>query len=131
MNYKSHTSKGYTPKPSGPNMKGYYMGESSNLLNMMQVGGQATRGGAVLAQALQMQSDRDKLEKFQKSRIDAFEIYDSVYNRKLKKLWLVLIQEIYQDKSHKLKKRKFNEWEKMLLNKFGHKLVQIKEEKPI
>ena len=65
------------------------------------------------------------------SRIDAFEIYDSVYNRKLKKLWLVLIQEIYQDKSHKLKKRKFNEWEKMLLNKFGHKLVQIKEEKPI
>ena len=66
MNYKSHTSKGYTPKPSGPNMKGYYMGESSNLLNMMQVGGQATRGGAVLAQALQMQSDRDKLEKFQR-----------------------------------------------------------------
>jgi hypothetical protein len=65
------------------------------------------------------------------SRIDAFEIYDSVYNRKLKKLWLVLIQEIYQDKSHRLKKRKFNEWEKMLLNKFGHKLVQIKEEKPI
>ena len=65
------------------------------------------------------------------SRIDAFEIYDSVYNRKLKKLWIVLIQEIYQDKSHKLKKRKLNEWEKMLLNKFGHKLVQIKEEKPI
>ena len=62
-------------------------------------------------------------------KIENFEIYDSNYNRELKKLWLVLIQEIYQDKSHKLKKRKFNEWEKMLLNKFGHKLVQIKEEK--
>ena len=64
------------------------------------------------------------------SRIDNFEIYDATYNRKLKKLWLVLIQEIYQDKSHKLKKRKLNEWEKMLLNKFGHKLTQIQEEKP-
>jgi len=63
------------------------------------------------------------------SRRESFEIYDSVYNRKLKKLWLVLIQEIYQDKSHKLKKRKLNEWEKMLLKKFGSKLVQI--EKPI
>jgi hypothetical protein len=61
------------------------------------------------------------------SRIEAFEIYDSVYNRRLKKLWLVLVQEIYQDKSHKLKKRKLNEWEKMLLKKFGHKLVQIKK----
>ena len=59
------------------------------------------------------------------SRIDAFEIYDRTYNRELKKLWIVLIQEIYQDKSHKLKKRKLNEWEKMLLKKFGHKLVQI------
>jgi len=61
-------------------------------------------------------------------RIENFEIYDSNYNRKLKKLWLVLIQEIYQDKSHKLKKRQLNEWEKMLLKKFGSKLVQI--EKP-
>ena len=61
------------------------------------------------------------------SRIESFEIYDSVYNRRLKKLWLVLIQEIHQDKSHRLKKRKLNEWEKMLLNKFGHKLVQIKK----
>ena len=61
------------------------------------------------------------------SRIDAFEIYDRTYNRELKKLWIVLMQEIYQDKSHKLKKRKLNECEKMLLNKFGHKLVQIKK----
>jgi hypothetical protein len=65
------------------------------------------------------------------SRIDAFEIYDRTYDRKLKKLWLNLVQEIYQDKSHRLKKRQLNEWEKMLLKKFGHKLVQIKEEKPI
>ena len=62
------------------------------------------------------------------SRIDAFEIYDATYNRKLKRLWLNLIQEVYQDKSHKLKKRQLNEWEKMLLKKFGSKLVQI--EKP-
>ena len=61
------------------------------------------------------------------SRIDAFEIYDRTYDRKLKKLWLNLVQEIYQDKSHRLKKRKLNEWEKMLLKKFGHKLVQIKK----
>jgi hypothetical protein len=56
-------------------------------------------------------------------RIENFEIYDSNYNRELKKLWLVLIQEIYQDKSHKLKKRQLNEWEKMLLKKFGSKLI--------
>ena len=61
------------------------------------------------------------------SRRESFEIYDSNYNRELKKLWLVLVQEIYQDKSHRLKKRKLNEWEKMLLKKFGHKLVQIKK----
>ena len=63
------------------------------------------------------------------SRIDNFEIYDSNYNRELKKLWLNLILEISQDKLHKTKRRKFNEWELMLLKKFGSKLVQIKEEK--
>ena len=61
------------------------------------------------------------------SRIDAFEIYDSNYNRELKKLWLNLILEISQDKLHKTKRRKFNEWELMLLKKFGSKLVQIEK----
>jgi hypothetical protein len=63
------------------------------------------------------------------SRRESFEIYDSNYNRELKKLWLNLILEISQDKLHKTKRRKFNEWELMLLKKFGSKLVQIKEEK--
>ena len=63
------------------------------------------------------------------SRRENFEIYDSNYNRELKKLWLNLILEISQDKLHKTKRRKLNEWELMLLKKFGSKLVQIKEEK--
>ena len=81
MNYKSHTSKGYTPKPSGPNMKGYYMGESSNLLSMMQEGGvpsayktsfslTGTPGGARLARALQRRRDFDTLEKYQRQEAE-------------------------------------------------------------
>ena len=62
------------------------------------------------------------------SRIENFETYDNNYNRECKKLWLNLILEISQDKLHGLKKRKFNEWEKMLLKKFGSKIVQIKGE---
>ena len=60
-------------------------------------------------------------------RIDAFEIYDRTYNRECKKLWEKLVIEIGQGRSIK----SLNEWEKMLLKKFGSKLVQIKEEKPI
>ena len=61
------------------------------------------------------------------SRIENFEIYDNKYNRELKKLWLNLILEISQYKLHGLKKRKFNELEKMLFKKFGSKIVQIKK----
>ena len=77
MDYKSNQSKGYEPKFSGPNHS-YYMGDSGSLLGLMQTGGNIspahkrsfglnkTRGGATLAQALQMRSDQDRLEKIQR-----------------------------------------------------------------
>lgn len=66
MDYNSNKSKGYVPLSSGPNMTGYYMGESPNLMNMMQTGGQTTAGGAALARALQMQKDQRRLESAQR-----------------------------------------------------------------
>mgnify|MGYP003650346043 FL=1 len=65
MDYNSNKSKGYEPLSSGPNMTGYYMGESFNLMNMMQTGGPTTTGGAALARALQMQKDQKRLESAQ------------------------------------------------------------------
>lgn len=70
MDYNSNKSKGYVPLSSGPNMTGYYMGESPNLLNMMQTGGQTTAGGAALARALQMQKDQRALESAQRKEAE-------------------------------------------------------------
>ena len=70
MHYNSNKSKGYEPVSSGPNMTGYYMGESPNLMNMMQTGGQTTAGGAALARALQMQKDQKKLEQSQRKEAE-------------------------------------------------------------
>jgi len=66
MHNSPNKSKGYMPVSSGPNMTGYYMGESPNLMNMMQTGGQTTAGGAALARALQMQKDQRRLESAQR-----------------------------------------------------------------
>ena len=49
------------------------------------------------------------------SRRENFEIYDRTYNRATKKLWEKLVIEIGQGRSYK----SLNEWEKMLINKFG------------
>ena len=44
------------------------MNNPNNLFNMMQTGGlTSTAGGTALARALQMQSDREKLEKQQRA----------------------------------------------------------------
>lgn len=47
-------------------MTGYYMGESPNLMTMMQQGGQTSRGAAILARSRQARADQDKLEEIQK-----------------------------------------------------------------
>jgi len=48
-------------------------------------------------------------------RRENFEIYDRTYNRATKKLWVKLVIEIGQGRSIK----SLNEWEKMLIQKFG------------
>jgi 16S rRNA C967 or C1407 C5-methylase (RsmB/RsmF family) len=48
-------------------------------------------------------------------RKENFEIYDRTYNRAIKKLWVKLVIEIGQGRSVK----SLNEWEKMLIQKFG------------
>ena len=48
-------------------------------------------------------------------RRENFEIYDRTYNAKTKKLWTKLVIEIGQGRSIK----SLNEWEKMLIQKFG------------
>ena len=77
MNYNSKETQGYEPKFSGPNHS-YYMGDSGSLLGLMQTGGNISpaykrsfglnrsAGGAKFAQALQMRSDQDRLEKIQR-----------------------------------------------------------------
>ena len=67
---------------SGPNMTGFDMGNSSNLMQMYQTGGNipssykksfsltATPGGATLARAMQRQSDRKRLEEIQKEEAE-------------------------------------------------------------
>ena len=61
MHNSYNKSKGYMPVSSGPNMTGFDMGKTSSLMEMMQTGGQTTRGGAALARALQMRSDQERL----------------------------------------------------------------------
>ena len=61
----SSKSKGYLPIKSGPNQTGFYMGNSNSLMEMMQTGGQPSRGAAMLARARQAQSDRKRLEQIQ------------------------------------------------------------------
>ena len=51
MYNSSDKSKGYMPVSSGPNMTGFDMGKTSSLMEMMQTGGQTSRGGAALARA--------------------------------------------------------------------------------
>ena len=55
---------------SGPNMMGFDMGKSGSLMEMMQVGGQPSRGAAMLAQARQRQSDIKKLEDQQRAEAE-------------------------------------------------------------
>ncbi len=63
----SQQSKGFMPTKSGPNLSGFYMGNSSNLMQMYQTGGQTSRGAAMLAQATQRRSDIRKLEDQQRA----------------------------------------------------------------
>tara|TARA_R100000329_G_scaffold28543_2_gene26371 strand:- start:4835 stop:6070 length:1236 start_codon:yes stop_codon:yes gene_type:complete len=63
-------SKGYMPVSSGPNMTGFDMGKTSSLMEMMQTGGQTSRGGAALARALQMQKDQKRLEGIQREEAE-------------------------------------------------------------
>lgn len=72
MNYKNNKSKGFKPIPSGPNMTGYYLGNKTNLLSMMQEGGMAPRllGDVTLARALQRRSDSEKLEDYQRKEAE-------------------------------------------------------------
>ena len=62
MHNSSNKSKGYMPVSSGPNMTGFDMGKTSSLMEMMQTGGQPSRGGAALARALQFQKDQKRLQ---------------------------------------------------------------------
>ena len=63
----SQQSKGFMPTKSGPNLSGFYMGNSSNLMQMYQTGGQASRGAAMLARSRQRRSDIRKLEEQQRA----------------------------------------------------------------
>jgi hypothetical protein len=66
MHKKSNTYSSSAPLKSGPNITGYYMGESPNLMTMMQQGGQTSRGAAILARSRQARADQDRLEEIQK-----------------------------------------------------------------
>ena len=70
MYNSSDKSKGYMPVSSGPNMTGFDMGKTSSLMEMMQTGGQTSRGGAALARALQMQKDQKRLEEIQREEAE-------------------------------------------------------------
>ena len=65
MNYDPNKNKsmGYDPIPSTGNNTGYYMGEQSNLMGMMQTGGNVN---PLIARALQMRSDQDRLDSLAK-----------------------------------------------------------------
>ena len=52
---------------SGPNMMGFDMGKSGSLMEMMQVGGQPSRGAAMLARSRQRRADIRKLEEQQRA----------------------------------------------------------------
>ena len=66
----SSKSKGYLPMKSGPNMMGFDMGKSGSLMEMMQTGGQPSRGAAMLARSRQRQSDIKKLEDQQRAEAE-------------------------------------------------------------
>ena len=51
---------------SNPNYEGFYMGDSSGILNMYQTGGQTSSGAARLARSRQAQKDTRRLEQIQK-----------------------------------------------------------------
>ena len=63
----SSKSKGYLPMKSGPNMMGFDMGKSGSLMEMMQDGGQPSRGAAILARSRQRRADLEKLEDQQRA----------------------------------------------------------------
>ncbi|HCI70128.1 MAG TPA: hypothetical protein DHV30_05865, partial [Balneola sp.] len=52
---------------SGPNMMGFDMGKSGSLMEMMQTGGQPSRGAAILARSRQRRADIRELEKQQRA----------------------------------------------------------------
>ena len=52
---------------SGPNMMGFDMGKSGSLMEMMQTGGQPSRGAAILARSRQRRADLEKLEDQQRA----------------------------------------------------------------
>ena len=55
---------------SGPNMTGFDMGKSGSLMEMMQVGGQPSRGAAMLARSRQRRADIRKLEEQQRAEAE-------------------------------------------------------------
>ena len=55
---------------SGPNMMGFDMGKSGSLMEMMQVGGQPSRGAAMLARSRQRRADIRKLEEQQRAEAE-------------------------------------------------------------
>jgi hypothetical protein len=61
MHKKSNTYSSSAPLKSGPNMTGYYMGESPNLMTMMQTG-----GDAAIQRALQQREEIDAIESAQR-----------------------------------------------------------------
>ena len=61
MHKKSNTYSSSAPLKSGPNMTGYYMGESQNLMTMMQTG-----GDAAIQRALQQRDEIDAIESAQR-----------------------------------------------------------------
>ena len=66
----SSKSKGYLPIKSGPNMMGFDMGKSGSLMEMMQTGGQPSRGAAMLARSRQRRADIRKLEEQQRAEAE-------------------------------------------------------------
>ena len=66
----SSKSKGYLPMKSGPNMMGFDMGKSGSLMEMMQTGGQPSRGAAMLARSRQRRADIRKLEEQQRAEAE-------------------------------------------------------------
>jgi len=65
MHKKSNTYSSSSPLTSGPNMTGYYMGNSPSLMSMMQTGDLVTSGDVAISRAKQGVKEIDALESAQ------------------------------------------------------------------